>query len=195
MNPHLPARSVKELVALARSRPGELLFGSFGIGNQTHLTAELFRLAANVKLLHVPYKGETPSITELVGGQVAMMFSPSAGVTPHVRAGRLRMLATCGEQRAAAFPEIPTMIESGYPRVLSTGWGGLLAPAGTAPEIVRKVQGEVARQIVTPDVRDRLAALGADPVGSTPEAFAVWMKAETDKWAQVVRGAGLYHSQ
>ena len=195
VHPQLPARTAKELAGLARARPGELLYGSFGIGNQTHLTAEMFRLAAGLKLLHVAYKGETPSITELIGGQVAMMFSPSAGVAPHVKSGRLRLLATCGEKRASAFPDTPTMVESGFPKVTSTGWGGLVAPGGTPPEVIRKVSQEVARAIAAPDVGERLAALGAEPSASSPEAFAAWLKAETDKWAGVVKGAGLYHSQ
>jgi tripartite-type tricarboxylate transporter receptor subunit TctC len=195
VNPHLPARSVKELVALGRSRPGDLLYGSFGVGNQTHLTAEMFRLESKLNLLHVPYKGETPSITDLVGGQVVMMFSPSAGVTPHVRTGRLKLLATCGETRAAAFPDTPTMVESGFPNVISTGWGGLLAPNGTPTDILRKIQVEVVRQVRSPDVRERLAPLGSEPVGTTIEEFSALLKSETQKWARVVRGAGLYHSQ
>ncbi|MCC6535636.1 MAG: tripartite tricarboxylate transporter substrate binding protein [Burkholderiales bacterium] len=195
VNPHLPARSVKELVALGRSRPGDLLYGSFGVGNQTHLTAELFRLESKLKMLHVPYKGETPAITELVGGQVAMMFSPSAGVTPHVKTGRLRLLATCGKQRAAAFPDTPTMVESGFPRMISIGWGGFVAPQGTPADIVRKTQQEIARALAAPEVRDRLAALGAEPNGTTPEEFNALLKSETEKWATVVKGAGLYHSQ
>lgn len=195
VNPYLPVRSVKELVALARSRPGELLYGSFGIGNQTHLTTELFRLEAKLKLLHVPYKGETPSITELVGGQVMMMFSPSAGVTPFVKSGRLRLLALAGEKRSPAFPDTPTMIESGFPGVVSTGWGGMLSPAGTPQDVVRKTQREVAHALSAPDVRNRFTALGADPIGSTPEQFGAWLKSETEKWNRVVKGAGLYHSQ
>ncbi len=195
VNPHLPARSVKELVTLGRLRPGDLLYGSFGVGNVTHLTAEMFRIESGLKLLHVPYKGETPSITDLVGGQVVMMFSPSAGVTPHVRSGRLRLLATCGEKRASAFPDTPTMVESGFAKVISTGWGGLLAPAGTPSDVVRKIQIEVVRQVRSPEVRDRLAPLGAEAVGTTAEEFTALLKTETDKWAQVVRGAGLFHSQ
>ncbi|HZM45074.1 MAG TPA: tripartite tricarboxylate transporter substrate binding protein [Burkholderiales bacterium] len=195
VNPHLPARSVKELVALARARPGDLLFGSFGMGNQTHLTAELFRIEAKLKLLHVPYKGETPSITELVSGQVALMFSPSAGVTPHVRSGRLRLLALCGEKRSPAFPDIPTMVESGYPGVVSIGWGGLVAPTGTPQDIVQKTQREAARGLSAADVKERLSGMGADPVGSTPEEFGAFIRSETAKWERVVKGAGLYHSQ
>jgi tripartite-type tricarboxylate transporter receptor subunit TctC len=195
VNPYLPVQSVKELVALARARPGELLYGSFGVGNQTHLTTELFRLEAKLKMLHVPYKGETPSITELVGGQVALMFSPSAGVTPFVKSGRLRLLALAGEKRSPAFPDTPTMVESGFPGVISTGWGGLVAPAGTPQDIIQKTQRDVARGLAAPEVRERLAALGADPVGSTPEAFGAWIKAELEKWTRVVKGAELYHSQ
>jgi tripartite-type tricarboxylate transporter receptor subunit TctC len=196
VNPYLPVRSVKELVALARSRPGELLYGSFGVGNQTHLTTELFRLEAKLKMLHVPYKGETPAITELVGGQVALMFSPSAGVTPFVNAGRLRLLATAGDKRSAAFPDTPTMAESGFPGMISLGWGGLLGPAGTPPEIVQKVQRDTARAVTAPEIRDRLAALGAEPSPSkSPEEFAAWIKSETEKWTRVVKGADLYHSQ
>jgi tripartite-type tricarboxylate transporter receptor subunit TctC len=195
VNPYLPARTVKELFALGRSRPGELLYGSFGIGNQTHLTAELFRLEAKLKMLHVPYKGETPAITELVSGQVALMFSPSAGVTPHVRAGRLRLLAVCGEKRAAAFPDTPTMIESGFPGVISTGWGAMLAPAGTPQDIIQKAQREIARGLAMADVRERLGTIGADTIGSTPEELGAWLKSETEKWTRVVRGANLFHSQ
>ena len=195
VNPYLPVKSVKELAALARARPGDLLYGSFGIGNQTHLTAELFRLEAKLKMLHVPYKGETPAITELVGGQVALMFSPSAGVTPFVKSGRLRLLATAGEKRSTAFPETPTMVESGFPGVISVGWGGVLAPAGTPQDIVQKMARDTARGLTAPDVRERLAALGADPTPSAPEEFGAYVRAETEKWMRVVKGAGLYHSQ
>jgi tripartite-type tricarboxylate transporter receptor subunit TctC len=196
VNPYLPVKNVKELVALARAHPGELLYGSFGVGNQTHLTTELFRIEAKLKLLHVPYKGETPAITDLVGGQVALMFSPSAGVTPFVNQGRLRLLATAGEKRSAAFPDTPTMAESGFPGVISLGWGGLLAPVGTPPDIVQKLARETARAVIAQDARERLAALGAEPSPSTtPEEFGAWIAAETDKWTRVVKGAGLYQTQ
>jgi tripartite-type tricarboxylate transporter receptor subunit TctC len=196
VNPYLPVRSVKELVALARSRPGELLYGSFGVGNQTHLTTELFRLEAKLKMLHVPYKGETPAITELVGGQVALMFSPSAGVAPFVKSNRLRLLATAGDKRSAAFPDTPTMVESGFPGMISLGWGGLLAPTGTPAEIVQKVQRDTVSVVTAPEIRDRLAALGAEPSPSkSPDEFAAWIKSETAKWTRVVKGAELYHTQ
>jgi len=195
VNPHFPAKSVKELVAIGRSRPGELLFSSFGVGNQTHLTAELFRLESGLKMLHVPYKGETPSITELIGGQVVMMFSPSAGVAPHVKTGKLRLLATCGDKRSPAFPDTPTMVESGFPRVISTGWGGLLAPAGTPQEQIRRLQAEVERAMDEPEEQKRASTLGPKPPPSTTQAFNAWIKSELSKWTNVVKGAGLYQSQ
>lgn len=195
VNPYLPAGSVKELVALSRSRPGQLLYGSAGVGNQTHLTAELFLVESKLKMLHVPYKGSTPALTELLSGQVALMFTPSAAVAPHIRTGKLRLLATCGEKRAKAFPDAPTMVESGFPRVISSGWGGVLAPAGTPPDIIQKVQREIARQLASPELRERLNVLGSDAVGGTSEEFATLLKAEIGKWGQVVRAANLYHSQ
>jgi len=195
VNPTEPAKSPKELVALARARPGTLAYSSAGVGNLTHLTGELLRSEAGLKLLHVPYKGESNAFNALIGGETAFMFSVALGVAPHVTAGRLRMLATCGEQRAAAFPDIPTMVESGFPKVVSTGWGGLLAPAGTPPTIVRKIQQETARQVNSPELRNRLSALGTEPVGSTPAEFSAFIKSEADKWSRVTREAGIAGSQ
>ena len=195
INPFLPARSVKELVALGRSRPGDLIYSSAGIGNLTHLAGELLRVEAKIKTLHVPYKGETPAFTAVISGESAFMFSAALGVSPHIAAGKLRLLATCGEKRASAFPDTPTMIESGFPKVVVTGWGGFLAPVGTAPEILQKIQRETARVLFTPDIRARLSSLGAEPVGSTPAQFAAFLKAEAGKWSGVTRDAGIYHSQ
>jgi len=195
VNSSVPAKSPKELVALARSRPGALAYSSAGVGNLTHLTGELLRAEAGLKLLHVPYKGESNAFNALIAGETALMFSVALGVVPHVNAGRLRLLATCGEQRASAFPDKPTMVESGFPKVVSTGWGGLLAPAGTPPEVARKIQQETARQLNMPDLKDRLSALGTEPVGSTPAEFAAFIKSEADKWSRVTREAGIAGSQ
>jgi tripartite-type tricarboxylate transporter receptor subunit TctC len=195
VHPNLPARSVKELVALGKSRPGDLNYGSFGIGNLTHLAAELLRLEAGLKMTHVPYKGETPAITESISGQVALLFATSVGVAAHVRTGRLRMLATCGESRAAAFPDTPTMIESGLPGVVVTGWGGTLAPAGTPREIIEKVQRDAARHLQGAELRERLGSMGSDAVGSTPDQFARFLRNETEKWERVSKVAGIYKSQ
>lgn len=195
VNPYLPARSVKELVALGRSRPGQLTYGSFGIGNLTHLAGELLSIEAHLKMVHVPYKGETPAVTDLIGGQVALGFTTAPGVAAHVRNGTLRLLATCGEKRAIAFPDTPTMIEAGLPKVVVTGWSALVAPAGTPQEIIQKVSRDSARHLMSPELRDRLSAIGAEPVASTPEQFAAFIKSETEKWLRVVRAAGLFQSQ
>jgi tripartite-type tricarboxylate transporter receptor subunit TctC len=195
VNPYLPVRTAKDLAALARARPGQLLYGSAGVGNQTHLTAELFLVEAKLKMLHVPYKGSAPAITDLVSGQVALMFTPSAAATPHVRAGRLKLLATCGEKRAPAFPETPTMIEAGFPGVTSYGWGAFLAPAGTPPAIIQRIHREIARQLAVPELRERLSALGSDPALSTPEELGAMLKAELVKWEKVAKAAQIYQTQ
>ncbi len=195
VNPYLPARTVKELVALGRSRPGDLIYGSFGVGNMTHLAGELLRLEAKLRMTHVPYKGETPAVTDLLGGQVAMIFATAPGVAPHVRTGRLRMLATGGEQRASAYPETPTMIEAGFPNVRVTGWSSLVAPAGTPPDIIDRIQRESARHLMGSELRERLSAAGAEPAATSPQAFAMFLKSESEKWARVVEQAGLTHSQ
>ena len=195
VHPSLPARSVKELVALGRSRPGQIDFGSFGVGNMTHLAGELLRVEAGLKMLHVPYKGETPALTELIGGQVALLFAVSSAAAPHIRAGRARLLATGGEKRASAWPDTPTMIEAGFPNVVVTGWNGFLAPSGTSPELIQKAYRDSARHLTGPELRDRLSALGAEAVGSTPEQFAAFIKSETEKWGRVSKAAGIYKSQ
>ena len=195
INPALPVKSVKDLVALARSRPGELSYGSFGIGNQTHLGGELFSSQIGIRMLHVPYKGETPAVVDLLSGQIALIFSPMQGVVPHIRAGKLKLLATCGVERARAFPEAPSMTEAGYRTVVITGWTGLLAPAGTPRDIIDKLQKEIAVRILAPETRDSLSKQGAEPVASTPDQFAAFIKAEMVKWSAVIKTAGLEASQ
>ncbi len=195
INPALPVKSVKDLVALAKARPGELSYGSFGIGNQTHLGGELFSSQIGIRLLHVPYKGETPAVVDLLSGQTAMIFTPMQGVVPHIRAGKLKLLATCGASRARAFPEAPTMTEAGYKTILITGWTGLLAPAGTPRDIVDKLQKEIAARLLVPETRESLASQGAEPVASTPEQFTAFIRTEMAKWSAVIRQAGLEASQ
>ena len=195
VHPYLPVRTAKELVALGRSRPGDLIYASAGVGNMTHLAAELMRIETGLKMVHVPYKGDTPAVTDLIGGQVALIFATAPSVTGHIKTGRLRLLATCGEKRAIAFPDTPTMIESGFPKVVVTGWWGLIAPAGTPQDIVQKVSRDTARQALAPDLRPQLSALGAEPAGTTPEQFAAFLKSEMDKWQRVSKAAGVYHSQ
>jgi tripartite-type tricarboxylate transporter receptor subunit TctC len=195
INPSLPVRNVKDLVILAKSRPGEVSFGSFGIGNQTHLGGELFSSQIGIRLLHVPYKGETPAVVDLLSGQIAMIFSPMQGVVPHIRVGKLKLLATCGTSRARAFPDAPTMTESGYKTIVITGWTGLLAPTGTPHDIVDKLQKEIAARLLVPETRDSLASQGAEPVASTPEQFAAFIRAEMAKWSAVIKQAGLEGTQ
>ncbi len=191
VHPSLPVRSVKDLVALGKSRPGDLVYGSFGVGNLTHLAGELLRMETKMKMVHVPYKGESPAVTDLIGGQYVLLFSTSAGVFAHIKEGRLRLLATGGEKRAAAYPDAPTMAEAGFPGAGVTGWSGLAMPAGTPPEIVQKFSREAARHVKSAEMSERLTALGAEPVGSSPEEFTAFIKSEATKWSRVIREAGI----
>ena len=195
VTPTLPAASVKALVALARSRPSELVYGSAGIGNLTHLSAELFASTTGIKMVHAPYKGSTPAWIDLISGHVVLMFTTTQGVASHFTTGKLRLMATCSEKRATAFPETPTLLEAGYPGLVMTGWTGLLAPAGTPPEILNKLAREVGRFLLITEIRDRMSSQGSEPAPSTPEAFAAFIKAEAAKWSKVIRAAGLEHSQ
>jgi tripartite-type tricarboxylate transporter receptor subunit TctC len=195
VHPKLPVRTVKELVALAKARPGELIFSSAGLGNVSHLAAELLVAETGARFLHVPYKGTTPAIQELIGGQVAFSFPTLVGVSSHILAGRLRLLATCGEQRAKTFPDAPTMIESGYAEMIVTGWGGYMAPAHTPREIIATFYRDGARVLQASELRERLSGLGSDPEVSTPEQFGVFLKSESEKWARAAKRAGIYQTQ
>jgi len=195
VTPSLPATSVAALVKLAKSRPGEMLYGSPGIGNQQHLAVEMFARAADIKIVHVPHKGTAPAIIGLMGGHVAMMIAAAAVAATHIAGGKLRLLATAGSQRASAFPDAPTLVESGYPDVVVTGWIGLVAPTGTPPDILNKVSRDVGRQLTAPDVRSALAIPGSELTSSTPEAFGAFIRAEIEKWSKVIRVLGLENSQ
>jgi tripartite-type tricarboxylate transporter receptor subunit TctC len=195
VHPKLPVRTPKELVALAKARPGELMYGSFGSGNVSHLAAELLASETGIRLIHVPYKGAPPAIQETMTGQVAFTFPILIAVSSHIRSGRLRLLATCGETRVSTFPDIPTMVESGYPGMIVTGWGGYLAPANTPREAIATFHRDAARVLQGAELRERLSALGSDPEISTPEQFGAFIKSETTKWARVARRAGIYQSQ
>jgi tripartite-type tricarboxylate transporter receptor subunit TctC len=195
VTPSLPADSIKQLVALGKARPGDLTYASAGIGNLTHLAGELFSQAAGIKMLHVPYKGTTPAQVDVMSGQATLMFVSMRGIAEHVAAKKARLLATMGEKRDAAFPDTPTLAESGYPGVVVIGWNGLLAPAGTPPDIVNKLSREIGRHLSVPEFRARMASLGADPSPSTPQAFAAFIKTEAAKWHKVIRSIGLEHSQ
>ena len=191
VHPSLPVKSVKELIALARAKPGQLNFASAGSGNATHLAGELFKSLARVNIVHVPYKGSGPALTDLIGGQVQLMFSNLTSALPHVRSGRLRALAVTGEKRAAAAPELPTVSEAGVPKYVVISWFGVLAPAGTSREIIARLNGEIERALRAPDVQERLAGEGAEATPSSPEKFGAFLRDEMTQWTKVVRSAGI----
>jgi tripartite-type tricarboxylate transporter receptor subunit TctC len=191
VNPALKAESVAELVALARARPGELNFSSSGVGNLNHLAGELFAMRTGAQLTHVPNKGDTPAMLDVMAGETQLMFATLPGALPHIRSGKLRALAICGEARAADFPDLPTLAEAGVAGVTVTGWTAVVAPAGTPAPIVRKIQADIARALETPELKETLAKQGAAPVGSPPDAFAAFLVAEAAKWSKVIAEAGL----
>jgi tripartite-type tricarboxylate transporter receptor subunit TctC len=191
VHPSLPVKSIKELIALARAKPGQLNYASAGSGNATHLAGELFSSAAHVKLVHVPYKGSGPALTDVVGGQVQLMFCNLTAALPQVKTGRIRALAVTGPTRAAAAPELPTVIEAGLPGYTVISWFGVLVPAATPRELIMKLNAELARTMSAPDVRDRLAADGAEPTTGTPEQFGTFLRAEITQWTKVIKNAGI----
>ena len=195
MHPLLPVKSMPQLIVLARARPGQLNYGSAGTGNATHLAGELFRVMAKVDIVHVPYKGGTPALIDLAGGQMQFMFSNLTAALPHVKTGKVRALAVTGEKRIPIVPDLPTVAESGLAGYAVTSWFGLLAPAGTPPEVLARLNTETVRAMRAPDMKDRLAAEGADPMPGTAAEFAALLKSEIAKWAAVVKQAGLAASE
>ncbi len=190
-NPQVQASNVRELIALAVANPGKLTFGSSGTGAASHLSAELFKSMANVDLLHVPYKGTGQAVTDLLAGHVDLLFAPSQAVIQHVRARKLKALATTGARRSETLPDLPTVAESGLPGYEAVGWFGLLAPAATPKPVVDKLSADANRALADPDVRSRMQALGADPSGNTPEEFARFIRDDQAKWAKLMREAGI----
>ena len=182
----LPAKSVGDLISLAKAKPGALNYASSGNGTIAHLSAELLNAMAKIKLEHIPYKGTGPALTDLLGGRVQVMFNSAVSIMPQVRAGKLRAIAMTATQRSPAIPDVPTVAESGIPGYEAASWYGVLAPAKTPRPIIMKLNGEIVRIAQAPDVRERLAADGADPIGSSPEAFAVHIKRELARWARVI---------
>ena len=190
VNPTLPVKSVKELIAYAKTRPGKIDYASGGSGLTNHLTMELFKAATGLHLVHIPYKGGPPAITDLIGGQVSLMFETGVGILSHVRSGKLRALAVSRAKRTAGAPDLPTVAESGVPDFNATAWISMMAPAATPRDIVTRVNGEINKALGTQDVRERLLALGTDPVGGTPEEFGAMLKVELAKWAKAVKISG-----
>jgi tripartite-type tricarboxylate transporter receptor subunit TctC len=190
VHPSLPARSIRELIALARARPGQLNYASGGSGSTLHLTAELFKTMANVNIVHVPYKGTGPAIVALMSGEAAIAMPPLSGMLPHVESGRLRALAITGRTRLNTLPQLPTVAESGVPGFESGQWYGVLVPAGTPASIVMKLQSELAKVVGLPDVAAQIARQGCVPVGDTPQQFAAYLQQDIVKWAKVVKASG-----
>jgi len=186
VNPRVPAKSVAELIELARKSPGKLTFGSAGAGSGTHLEGELFKSLARIDLLHVPYRGGTSVVTDVIGGHVDMVFFNAIGTVPHVKAGTLRALAISSAKRSPLVPDLPTMQEAGVPGYETGSWYGILLPAGTPPSIAATVNREVATLLKTADVREKLARLGVEIASSTPEEFGAYMRDDIARWKKLV---------
>jgi tripartite-type tricarboxylate transporter receptor subunit TctC len=191
VHPSVPAKSVKELIAVAKAKPGQLSFASAGNGTGGHLSGELFKLLAGIDLVHIPYKGVAPALVDVVAGQVSMTFASLISGTPHYKSGRLRALAVTGAKRSIALPELPTMQEAGVKGYESATWYGMLAPAGTPADIVNKLNAEIVAILRQPEINERLSHEGAEPVGNTPQQFGAHIKSEIEKWRKVIRAAGI----
>jgi tripartite-type tricarboxylate transporter receptor subunit TctC len=187
----VPVKSVRELVALSKRIPEGLAFGSSGTGSTQHLAGEWLRRNAGFNILHVPYKGAAPATTDLVGGQIPLAILGMAPLVPHMKSGRIRGLAVTTAQRSSIAPDIPTLAEAGVQGFESSQWFGLLAPAGTPPEVIAKIQSDVRRALASPDIRERFASLGGEPASSTPEEFTRFLRAENEKYAKIIREAGI----
>ena len=191
VHPSLPAKSIKEVIALAKARPGEILFASGGIGASSHVSMELFADMAKIRMTHVAYKGTTPGIIDLLAGNVTIMAASTVSVVGHVRTGKLRALGVTSARRVSAIPDIVTIAEAGLPGYEAVNWFGLLAPAGTPREIIARLHKESVEVLRAPSFRERVAADGTEPVGTSPEEFAAFLRAETAKWGPLLRAAGI----
>jgi tripartite-type tricarboxylate transporter receptor subunit TctC len=190
-HPSVQANNVRELLALARAKPGQVTYASYGNGSSAHLSAELFKLMAGVDLLHVPYKGAAPAVNDLLGGQVNIMFADVAALLSHIKSGKLKALGIGAAKRFEGLPDVPTIDESGVPGFEAGGFLGLVAPAGTPPAVIQALNAAAQKCLALPEVRDRLLGLASPPVGGTPEQFASHVKREIDKWARVIRAANI----
>lgn len=191
LHPSVPAHTVKQLIALARGRPGRFNYASPGIGTSLHLAAELFKAMAKVEIIQIVYKGGAPAVADLMGGHVDLMFDVLPSSLPHVKSGRLRAIGITIGHRSALLPEVPTVAESGLPGYQAITWNGLLAPAATPREITEKLAAELARVLRTPEMKERFVAIGTETASNTPEQFRTFLREETDKWTRVIRDAGI----
>jgi tripartite-type tricarboxylate transporter receptor subunit TctC len=190
VHPSVPAGTVGELVAYAKANPGKLSYGSAGAGSAPHLSMELFKQRAGIDLVHIPFKGGGPMVTDLLGGQIQVVIADQANLMPHVKAGRLRALAVGTLVRSAVYPEIPTIAESGYPGFEARAWQGIAGPAGMPPDVVKQLQAAIAKVMAIPDVRARLVEGGLDPIVSSPEEFGEFIRTEIAKWSKVAKDVG-----
>lgn len=191
LHPSIPARTVEELITLAKFKPNQLSFASAGIGAANHLAAELFQSMANIRMLHVPYKAGAPALADLLGGHVSMMFDPIITTMPQVKLGKLRALAITSLKRSLIVDDLPTVAETGLPGYEAIGWQGILAPAGTPKDVVSKLNSEIVKVLRMPEIRSRITEQGFEPVGNTPEQFGEFLKSDLEKWAKVIKIAGV----
>lgn len=191
VHPSVPTKRTKDIIALAKARPGKLNYGSSGSGTGPHLAGELLKMMANIQIVHVPYKGSAPALTALMSGEVDITFENFLIVIPQVKAGRVRPIAMTGITRSNLMPELPTIAESALPGYAASGWYGILVPAATPRDVVNKLNAELVRIIRSPDISGRLNSMAAEPAPGTPEEFREFLRAETDKWARVVKAAGI----
>jgi tripartite-type tricarboxylate transporter receptor subunit TctC len=190
VNPTIPANNVAELIALLKANPGKYTFASSGNGTSQHLSGELFKTMAGVDMQHIPYKGSPPALQDVVGGQVSMTFDNITTAWPLAKAGKLRPLAVTTARRSAIAPEVPTLAEAGLPGFEVGSWQGVFAPAGTPPDVVKRLNTEIVKILNLPDVREKLSVLGAEPVGNSQEEFSAMVKAEVVKWSDIVKKSG-----
>jgi tripartite-type tricarboxylate transporter receptor subunit TctC len=191
VNPAIPAQTVRELIALAKSKPGQLSYASAGAGTSPHLAAELFKTMAGIDMMHIPYKGIAPAVTDVIAGRVSMLMTTTISAAPHVKSGRLRALAVTSLKPSALTPGLPTVAESGVPGYESVAIFGVLAPAQTPPDIINRLQREVARAAANPEVRKRFLEAGVEPVGSTPEEYTATIRREMAKWGKLIKDLGI----
>jgi tripartite-type tricarboxylate transporter receptor subunit TctC len=189
--PELPANSVRELIALAKEKPGSMSFGSSGAGSSTHLSSELFKSMAGIDVLHIPYKGSSQALTDLIAGRIAMIIDNMPGAISFIRAGRLRALGVTGSKRSPALPDVPTIAEAALPGYESLSWSGIAVPAGTSKEVIARLNRDIATILAQADIREKFAQAGADPVGGSPQEFAAHIRAEREKWSKLIRERGI----
>ena len=191
VHPDVPVKTVQELIELSKAKPGALNYASAGNGTTLHLAGEMFKSLAKVDITHVPYKGSGPALTDLIGGRVQMMFANMPGTIQHVRAGRIKVIAVTDESRSSVLPDTPTIAESGVPGYRATGWFGIMAPAGTPRDVVEKLNAEFNKALRTPELVEFMKNEGAELAGGTPQDFRAHLRSEVDRWAAVIKGAGI----